>query len=117
MSAVMGGGAGLFGAEAARRAGIRPSMAAIRERALTWPDMLPRVISGSRSAISPEAGEDPVAALVEPVLLVSILLDKLLANGSAMLKQVGADTRLGFDVPDSMLPGNIQLTEQSMPVL
>jgi hypothetical protein len=60
---------------------------------------------GGEAGEFPEAGEDPVAGLSEPVLLVHgtpgqvrILLDKLLANGSAVLKQVGADTRLGFGV-------------------
>src|SRR5882757_2357823 len=52
MSAVTGGGAGLFWAETARRSGIRPSMATIMERALTCPQRLPRVISGFMLPIS-----------------------------------------------------------------
>ena len=47
-----GGGADLFCSGTERRSGIRPSMATIMERALTWPVMLPRVISGLRLAIS-----------------------------------------------------------------
>jgi hypothetical protein len=46
----------------------------------------------------PEAGQDFVAAQVEPAQFLGILLDELLLNGGTVFNDVGADTRLGFDV-------------------
>jgi hypothetical protein len=46
----------------------------------------------------PEAGQDLVAAHVEPVEFLGILLDELLLNGGTVFKHVGADTRFGFGV-------------------
>jgi hypothetical protein len=46
----------------------------------------------------PETGQDFVAAHVEPTEFLGILLDELLLNGGTVFNDVGADTRLGFDV-------------------
>ena len=79
-------------------------MATIMERALTWPVMLPRVISGLRLAISQRRAStcsrsrfsrrSPCGTPGQ----VGFLLDELLLNGGAVLEHVGADTGLGFGV-------------------
>jgi hypothetical protein len=46
----------------------------------------------------PEAGQDSVAGLFEPTLFIDVLVDKLLLNGSTMLKHVRPDSMLEFGV-------------------
>ena len=70
-------------------------MATIMERALTWPVMLPRVISGLfQVGDFPESGHDLLAAQMQQALFlhgtpgqVGILLNELLLNGGPMLEQ------------------------------
>ena len=99
---VGGGGADLFSEETARRSGIRPSMATIMERALTWAVMLPRVISGLRLAISQRRARTcsrPRFSRRSPSERDSrFLLDELLLHGGPVLEHVGADTGFGFGV-------------------
>ncbi len=81
MSAVTGGGAGLVCAEAARRAGIRPSMAAIMERALDLAGHAAAGDFGAEVGDFPEAGEYAVAGLVEPVLVSDGVGDLIFGQG------------------------------------
>jgi hypothetical protein len=97
MSGWEGGGADFFSEELARRSGIRLSMATIMERALTWPVMLPRVISGPRLAISQRRAKT-CSRLGSADAVPRFLLDELLLHGGTVLDHVGADTGLGFSV-------------------
>ena len=93
----------MFWAEAARRSGIRPSMAMIMERALTCPVILPRVVSGPRLASSQRRSRTwsrfgwsrCCSSTARPTAWrqVGSLLD-----GGPMLMHVSADTRPGFGV-------------------
>src|ERR1700761_1547031 len=77
-----GGGAGLFGAETARRCGIRPSMAVIMARAFTREEGDARVLSGAPVGYWPVAGQASVAGLVEAAKFLGPLLDKRLLDES-----------------------------------
>ena len=46
----------------------------------------------------PEAGQDPVSGQAASAQFLGFLLDEPLLDGGAMLKHVGAHTRLGFEV-------------------
>jgi hypothetical protein len=46
----------------------------------------------------PEAGEDSLAALVQPALLLGLLLHELFMYGGPVLEHVGADPGFGFGV-------------------
>src|ERR1700693_1708785 len=94
----MGAGGDFFSEETAGRSGMKFCMATINERALTWPVMLPRVISGLRFGDFPEAGQYLFAVQVQPVQSLGLLLDELLLHGGAVLEHVGADTGFGFSV-------------------
>jgi hypothetical protein len=73
-------------------------MATIIERALTWPVMLPRVISGLRLAISQRLGQYLFSVQAQPAQSLGLLLNELLLHGGAVLEHVGADAGLGFGV-------------------
>ena len=92
----------MFWAEPARRLswelGIRPSMATIMERAFIWADMLFRVMSGSKSAISQRRARTRSRAQVQPALLLRLLLQEAIVHGGPVLEHVGADPGFGFGV-------------------
>ena len=73
-------------------------MATIIARALTWPVMLPRVISGLRLATSQSLARTCSRLRFSRRCSCGILLNELLLDGGPMLEHVGADTRLGFGV-------------------
>ena len=100
----MGAGEDFFSEETAGRSGMKFCMATIMERALTWPVMLPRVISGLRLAISQRRASTCSRSRFSRRSVhgtpgqVGLLLDELLLHGGAVLEHEGADTGLGFGV-------------------
>jgi hypothetical protein len=78
--------------------GIRPSMATIMERALIWADMLFRVMSGSRSAISQRRARTRSRPRFSRRCSSVCLLHEVFVHGGPVLEHVGADPGFGFGV-------------------